>query len=67
MFHSMSTIIGYSMPNPLHTFILNIYDLVWFYGIPNLVFNAKSSLFINIKDIDLVWLCFIAYQPLWAI
>ena len=27
-FYGISTIVGYSMPNPLHTYILNIYDLV---------------------------------------
>ena len=26
----MSTIVGYLMPNPLYTYILNIDDLVWF-------------------------------------
>ena len=28
-FYGISTIVGYLMPNPLHTYILNIYDLVW--------------------------------------
>ena len=28
-FYGISTIIGYLMPNPLYTYILNIYDLVW--------------------------------------
>ena len=28
-FFGMSTIVGYLMPNPLYTYILNIYDLVW--------------------------------------
>ena len=28
--YGISTIVGYLMPNPLHTYILNIYDLVWF-------------------------------------
>ena len=27
-FYGISTIVGYLMPNPLHTYILNIYDLV---------------------------------------
>ena len=36
--YGISTIVGYLMPNPLYTYILNIYDLVW--------------------------LCFMAYQPL---
>ena len=27
-FYGISTIVGYSMPNPLYTYILNIYDLV---------------------------------------
>ena len=29
-FYGRSTIVGYSMPNPLDTYILNIYGLVWF-------------------------------------
>ena len=28
-FYSTSTIVGYLKPNPLYTYILNIYDLVW--------------------------------------
>ena len=27
-FNGISTIVGYLMPNPLYTYILNIYDLV---------------------------------------
>ena len=27
-FYGISTIVGYLMPNPLYTYILNIYDLV---------------------------------------
>ena len=40
-FYGLSTIVGYLMPNPFYTYILNIYDLVW--------------------------LSFMAYQPLWVI
>ena len=29
-FYAISTIVGYLMPNPLYTYVLNIYDLVWF-------------------------------------
>ena len=29
-FYDISTIVGYLMPNPLCTYISNIYDLVWF-------------------------------------
>ena len=29
VFYSISTIIGYLMPNLLYTYILDIYDLVW--------------------------------------
>ena len=29
-FYGISTIVGYLMQNPLYTYILNIYDLVWF-------------------------------------
>ena len=28
-FYGISTIIGYLMSNPLYTYIVNIYDLVW--------------------------------------
>ena len=28
-FYGISTIVGYLMPDPVHTYILNIYDLVW--------------------------------------
>ena len=29
-FYSISTIVGYLMTNPLYSYILYIYDLVWF-------------------------------------
>ena len=29
-FYGISTIIGYLMPNPLYTYLSNIYDFVWF-------------------------------------
>ena len=51
-FNGISTIIGYLMPNPLYTYISNIYDLVWLGFMayqPLLVINAKSSLYIYIK------------------
>ena len=28
-FYGISTIVGYLMPNPLYTYISNIYDFVW--------------------------------------
>ena len=28
-FYGISTIVGYLMPNPLYTYILDIYDLIW--------------------------------------
>ena len=28
-FYGISTIVGYLMPNPLYTYILNVYNLVW--------------------------------------
>ena len=36
-FDGISATVGYLMPNPVYTYILNIYDLVWFYGISNIV------------------------------
>ena len=53
------------MPNPLYTYILNIYDLVGFYGIsPVGGFLMPSPLYTYILNIkDLVCLVFMAYQP----
>ena len=36
-FYCISTTDGYSMPNPLYTYISNIYDLFGFYGISTIV------------------------------
>ena len=99
-FYDISTIVGYLMPNPLCTHILNIQDLVWLglWHINNCrLFNAKSPLYIHGKYVgfylawfygisiivgylmqnplytyilniyDLVWLGFMAYQPLQVI
>ena len=33
-FKVISTISGYLMPNPFYTYLLNIYDLVWFSFMP---------------------------------
>ena len=59
------------MPNPLYTYILNIYDfgLVVFYGISTLLgFLMPNHLYASILNIyDLVWLGFMAYQPLLVI
>ena len=85
------------MPNPLFTYILNTYDLIWldFMAYQSLrLFNVKSSFYKYIKYVrfglvgfygistlesylmpnplftyvlniyDLVWLGFMAYQPL---
>ena len=59
-FYGISTIVGYLMPNPLYTCILDIYDwfdlVLWHINHCGL-FNAKSSLYIYIKYIwfGLVW------------
>ena len=54
-FYDISTIVGFLMPNPLYTSILNAYDLVGFgfmaYQTIVGLFNAKSSLYIYIKYI----------------
>ena len=39
-FYGISTIVGYLMPNPLDTYISNIYDLVW------LDFKAYQPLYV---------------------
>ena len=47
-FYDISTIVGYSMPNPLYTYILKIYDwfglILWHINHCRL-FNAKSFLY----------------------
>ena len=67
-FYGISTIVGYLMPNPLYTYILNIYDLrlVWFYGISTIVgYLMPNPLYTYILNIyDLVWFGFMAYQLL---
>ena len=72
-FYGMSTIVAYLIPNPLYTYILNIYDLVWFglvlWHIKHCrLFNAKFSLYECIKYLyDLVSFAFMKYQPLYVI
>ena len=58
-FYGISTIVGYLMPNSFSTYILNIYDLVWFglvlWHINHCrVFNAKFFFYIYIK-IYMIW------------
>ena len=53
-YYGISTIVCFLIPNPLYTYILNIYDLVWLvlWHINHCwLFNAKSSLDIYIKYI----------------
>ena len=65
-FYGIPIIIGYLMPNSVYTYILNVYDLVWFsvistaigYLIPNLVYTYISNI------LGFVWLGFMAYQPI---
>ena len=60
-FYGISTIVGYLMPNPLYTYILDIYDLVWLGFMaykPFWLFNAKSRLYIYIKYIKFGWVGF---------
>ena len=51
-FKGISTTVGYLMPNPLYTYILNIWFgwVLWHINHCRLL-NAKSSLYINIKYI----------------
>ena len=62
-FYGISTIVGYLMPNPHYTYILNLYDLVglglilWHINHCRL-FKAKSSLYIYIKYIGFGWVGF---------
>ena len=58
-FYGILTIVGYFMSNTLYTYILKIYDLVWFgfYGILTIVgYFMSNTLYTYILDIyDLVW------------
>ena len=59
--------VGYLVPNSLYAYILNIwFGLVGFYGISSLVGNSMpNTIYTYILDIyGLVWLVFMAYQPL---
>ena len=54
-FYGISTIVGYLMPNPLYTYILNIwFGLVGFYGISTIVGylmpNPFYTYILNIHD-----------------
>ena len=40
-FYGISTIVGYLMPNPLYTYILNIYNLVWLGFMAHLPYNVN--------------------------
>ena len=66
-FYGISTIVGYLMPNPLYTYIKYIlFGLVGFHGISTIVgYLMPIPLYAYILNIyDLVWLVFMAYQPL---
>ena len=66
-FCGISTIVGYLMPNPLQTYIGYIeFGWVGFYDISTIVgYLMPNPLYTYILDIyDLVWLGFMACQPL---
>ena len=72
-FYGISTIVSYLMLNPLYIYIyiyIYIYkiwfDLVGFYGISTIVgYLMLNPLYTYVLNIyDLVWLGFMAYQPL---
>ena len=69
LFYGISTLVCCLMPNPLNTYILNIYNLVWFYGISTIVaYLMPNPLYTYILNIcDLVRLVFMAYQSLLVI
>ena len=50
-FYGLSNIVGYLMPNPLYTYISNIYDWVLLHINHCRLFNAKSFLYIYIEYI----------------
>ena len=65
-FYGISTAVGYLMPNPLYTYILDIYGR---YAInqtqPNHIYiYIYIYIYIILNIYDLVWFGFMAYQPL---
>ena len=48
--YGISTIVGYLMPNPLYTYTLNIYDLVWL-GLLTIVGYLMSNLLLHMYQI----------------
>ena len=53
--YGISTIVAYLMPNPLYTYILNIYDLVWFYAISTFVgYLTPNLVLIDILNIYMI-------------
>ena len=66
-YYGISTIVGYLMPNPVYTYILNIFGLVGFYSISTIVGQLMPNpLYYTyiLYVYDLVWLGFMAYQIL---
>ena len=59
----------FNAKSSFYIYILNIYDLVGFYGILTVVgYLMPNPLYAYILNIyDLVWLGFMAYQPLQVI
>ena len=61
-FYGISTIVGYLMPDPLYTYIMNLYMIClgWVLYHINLcrLFNVKSSLYMDIKYIGFGWVGF---------
>ena len=55
-FYGISTIVGYLIPNPLYTYILDIYDLVWLGFMAYQPFRVISCqiLFIHVYQIHMI-------------
>ena len=68
-FYGISTIAGYLIPNPFYTYIYIKYTwfgLVGFYGITTILgYLMPNPFYTYVLNIyGLVWLSFMAYQPL---
>ena len=51
-FDGISTIVGYSMLNPLYTYILDISGLVWFHSISTIVgFLMLNPVYIYLSNV----------------
>ena len=53
-FYDISTIVSHLMPNPLHTYILNVYDLIWL-GFISTIDTRLTKAWTAIDRLSIIW------------